>query len=504
MQKKPQRPDFFIPLILTALSLLSLPAYTQPTGRILNTIPAGADVLNDKDIKLGTTPFDFTKLPSATEIIKIVKEDYDTTFISFLPNQKKGVFFPSSVSGCNPPCSMDFTAAADKDEHPGTLRLRKKIKEYDRMIMVAIDTPVISISPETEIGKVNNSKKNLDDKEIHRLIGYVENIDIQILNAFNVTYLDAYYHKTKKEDKTTLYRPKIILKPVINKMSFDLDGKLLRDYTGPCSMECTWNISTIDNPKTIIAGIPVKTSFYRTSDNYELLMHQMLYESERDLLEQDTLYDFLLGLEKAYLKKSKGEVFEIKNAAKTAYASSKEMLRSVTSSVVTIENATGFGSGVIISKDGYIITNYHVVQDENIKMKIGGIAVKVNLVKTNKDYDLALLKANGTTFKPLIFGNNDLSQAGDEVFAIGTPLEKSLGQTITKGIISGYREINGVQFIQTDVSINAGNSGGPLINEQGEIIGIATMKLFGKGVEGIGFCIPSNVVLEMLNIRFKP
>ena len=105
--------------------------------------------------------------------------------------------------------------------------------------------------------------------------------------------------------------------------------------------------------------------------------------------------------------------------------------------------------------------------------------------------------------KALSFGNSDSTGTGDEIFAAGTPLDKSLGQTVTRGIISGYREWNGVNFIQTDVSINAGNSGGPLLNQKGEIIGITTMKAFGKGIEGIGFGIPSNVVIDMMNIKFE-
>ncbi len=74
---------------------------------------------------------------------------------------------------------------------------------------------------------------------------------------------------------------------------------------------------------------------------------------------------------------------------------------------------------------------------------------------------------------------------------------------ITKGIISGYRDFNGVRLIQTDVSINEGSSGGPLLNENGKVLGMATMKAKGTGIEGIGFGIPASIILEKLNIRYK-
>ncbi|MBK7432033.1 MAG: trypsin-like peptidase domain-containing protein [Bacteroidetes bacterium] len=78
-----------------------------------------------------------------------------------------------------------------------------------------------------------------------------------------------------------------------------------------------------------------------------------------------------------------------------------------------------------------------------------------------------------------------------------------LTSTLTKGIVSGIRDFDGIHMIQTDVKINSGNSGGPLINEKGEVVGMSTMKIKAKGVEGIGFCIPSNDIIKKLNIVYK-
>jgi hypothetical protein len=124
---------------------------------------------------------------------------------------------------------------------------------------------------------------------------------------------------------------------------------------------------------------------------------------------------------------------------------------------------------------------------------------KAEIIKSNKDFDLAILKVDVNNTKGLSFSVND-TNIGEDVYAIGTPLDKKLQQSVSKGIISGYRELNGVNFIQTDTNINSGNSGGPLLNSNGEIIGINTLKATGDNVSGIGFSIPSPIVQKMLNI----
>ena len=113
------------------------------------------------------------------------------------------------------------------------------------------------------------------------------------------------------------------------------------------------------------------------------------------------------------------------------------------------------------------------------------------------------MKVNYDSVPGLWLADSDSIDAGDPVVAIGTPLDKILSSTLTKGIISGTREFGGIRMIQTDVSINSGNSGGPLINNKGEVIGMSTLKVKANGVEGIGFCIPSNDIKRMLNIEYK-
>jgi serine protease Do len=125
------------------------------------------------------------------------------------------------------------------------------------------------------------------------------------------------------------------------------------------------------------------------------------------------------------------------------------------------------------------------------------------LIKANDDRDVALLKISGSGFKALPLGTSDDASVGTEVVAIGTPQDIKLGQTVTKGIVSGKREMEEKNFIQTDVAINSGNSGGPLINSSGEVIGIIVAKVFGKSVEGLGFAIPINEAIKKLNLKLE-
>ncbi len=169
------------------------------------------------------------------------------------------------------------------------------------------------------------------------------------------------------------------------------------------------------------------------------------------------------------------------------------------------------GSGFIISKDGYIVTNYHVISKANqikVILEGGKESYKAKVIGTDPETDLALLKINTKRYLPYLkFGDSDKIKTGEWVIAIGNPF--GLDHTVTAGIISAKGRIIGAgpydNFLQTDASINPGNSGGPLLNMEGEVIGINTA-IVASG-QGIGFAIPSNMaknVIEQLKKYGKP
>ena len=167
--------------------------------------------------------------------------------------------------------------------------------------------------------------------------------------------------------------------------------------------------------------------------------------------------------------------------------------------------SSGAGSGVIISEDGYIITNNHVIEDANtvtVRLK-NGDTYDAKLVGTDPETDVAVIKIDAEGLTPATLGDSDTLQVGQTAIAIGNPLGQ-LGGTVTNGIISALdREITldgeTMNLLQTNAAINPGNSGGGLFNDKGELIGLVVAKSTGENVEGLGFAIPINDVKEVLD-----
>ena len=179
-----------------------------------------------------------------------------------------------------------------------------------------------------------------------------------------------------------------------------------------------------------------------------------------------------------------------------------------------VKEQEGLGSGFIINEDGYVVTNYHVINGaQEVKVIFSdGKEVNAKVVNYDAERDIAVIKITDDVKMPGIaqLGDSSTVKAGEEVIAIGNPLGKEFSSTVTKGIVSSpNRKIstdngNVLDYIQTDAAINPGNSGGPLINSNGEVIGINTAKKVGADIEGIGFAIPINEVKTRLGSLSKP
>ena len=165
------------------------------------------------------------------------------------------------------------------------------------------------------------------------------------------------------------------------------------------------------------------------------------------------------------------------------------------------------GSGFVLTKDGYIVTNYHVVKDaDTVKVTMyNGDEYDAKYVGGDEDYDIAVIKVEATDLQPVTLGNSDNLNVGDHVLAVGNPLGE-LTFSMSGGMVSCVNRainVDGTPFnmIQTDASINPGNSGGPLFNQYGEVVGIVSAKYSSyssESVEGLGFAIPINDVIAMI------
>ena len=167
--------------------------------------------------------------------------------------------------------------------------------------------------------------------------------------------------------------------------------------------------------------------------------------------------------------------------------------------------SSGAGSGVILTTDGYIVTNHHVIEDANtITVRTrSGDEYKATLVGTDEQSDLAVLKIDASDLTPAVLGDSTKLEVGDLAIAIGNPLGE-LGGSVTSGIISALdREmtIDGqtMTLLQTDAAVNPGNSGGGLFDANGDLIGIVNAKSSGEDVEGIGFAIPISTAKDIID-----
>ncbi len=244
----------------------------------------------------------------------------------------------------------------------------------------------------------------------------------------------------------------------------------------------------------LLNGIIVKqtldaNSLNKKIDELKLDTQSKLNELTNNLIQTKESLIYInssLKTEMKLLKASAGEDFS-------------GIIEDVIKSVVTIKTDVGQGTGFIISNEGYVVTNAHVLAGGK---EIKAITSEQNLINADfigydEELDIALLKISGN-YNKLKLADSDKVQTGEKVIAIGNPL--GLQFSVSEGIISGVHREGGNKlkaYIQTDASLNPGNSGGPLINKQGEAIGINNFKL--GGTEGMGFALESNYIKSAVN-----
>lgn len=180
-----------------------------------------------------------------------------------------------------------------------------------------------------------------------------------------------------------------------------------------------------------------------------------------------------------------------------------QIAKRVSPSVMVIEGKTEsgdvLGSGFIVSKDGKIVTNLHVIKDmksATVQTATGQIFDSVFVLATDERHDLAIIRIAGLTPSILDLGNSDALTVGEPVVIVGSP--RGLEGTVTAGILSSVRDIgDGDRVLQTDAAVNPGNSGGPLVNNKGQAIGVVSFIL--RSSQGLNFAIPISCVRQLLN-----
>ena len=213
-----------------------------------------------------------------------------------------------------------------------------------------------------------------------------------------------------------------------------------------------------------------------------------------------------------------GIIIDTKSSGEKSAQSAYEKVSDSTVAILTFEdkisseeNAEGQGTGIIVSSDGYIVTNSHVIGDSKTAYKYqiinnDGKKYTANVVGYDTRTDLAVLKIKGKDLKPVHFVKKSHLQVGEDIIAVGNPGGLDFQNSLTKGIVSAKDRTlddSTVSYIQTDAAVNPGNSGGPVCNLYGEVIGITTAKINSATYEGMGFAIPTDTVETIVNNIIK-
>jgi serine protease Do len=198
-------------------------------------------------------------------------------------------------------------------------------------------------------------------------------------------------------------------------------------------------------------------------------------------------------------KKQLGELEEKLSGLKAEFSDFSSVIENSVPAIVSVRTNVGLGSGFIVHGDGYIVTNYHVIEGATAASVIDSELEShaVRLVGFDANADVAVLKIEGRRLPRLSWGNSGDVKVGEKVIAVGNP--GGLEFTVTQGIVSAIKrsDARGRDLIQIDVPINPGNSGGPLINTKGRVVGVNTLKI--AGFEGVGFALASDYVENIVD-----
>lgn len=280
------------------------------------------------------------------------------------------------------------------------------------------------------------------------------------------------------------------------------DGRPLNRFSGEIYTEIEWSVLN-----SLTKNIVIKKTVQGYYKQKKPVKDGVILTFKNAILNSADNFSSAKNLRKIALGEKIDNLQSAKNTNKNFIEngnSSKFNFDNLKSKIVTIRVGTGHGSGFFIGSKGLILTNAHVIGSAK-KVQIisnSGIEFQAETFFINETRDIALLKSN-VNFSDPIDISLEKPKVTTDVYAVGTPISESLKTTVTKGIISAIRtdKTSELEFIQADVSISPGNSGGPLFNAKGEVIGISAAKYLGDGVEGLGLFIPIKEALEILNIE---
>lgn len=439
-------------------------------------------------------------------VLELHKEGYETTRYELYPRLHKGVLFADAML-LGIPYIVDGGSSSmySMPAKEANFRLYRTFPKDRQLLELPVALLECEIPKATVVGRAGVSKLTLSSFELYDLSRPRQGT-VSILRGLANSFVDANLAQagTARGDDDVA-RAKMVLRPLVKHVEMNLN-KPKGWVDGVTHLDVDWRFYSGVVKDSLLFTVNTVTDRYFSNVRSSEVMGLALQDAARCMLDEEELYERLAEVRFKGLDLSKGENVILTQPVPIKFEDRRSMFPALVKAVVTVEMKDGHGSGFMITNDGYLMTNAHVVGKEAVATVRfeQGFSLEGQVVKVNRDSDLALIKVPGEDLPALTLGDDTELMLGEELFAIGTPLDERLGQSISRGIMSGRREIDGRRYLQTDVSIKPGNSGGPLIDENGRVVGVATMKISATGVEGIGFGVPITTAMEMLNITFKP
>ncbi|NQV52744.1 MAG: trypsin-like peptidase domain-containing protein [Flavobacteriales bacterium] len=381
----------------------------------------------------------------------------------------------------------------------------------DEVITTQVNRVNIKIDPGTKIGGMHNKRGTVfSDINWEQSVNVsFEDLQVQANNDMNDLGLNIPGLRNLNEEMPQSGRESYLIEAEIKRLDYDIYMETISSYHTDCELETTWRVL---HPKTkkIEYFTTIKSKGSAQADGgatpvYRALRHSIyslgMDPAFRELMKKDGSTPIAANQE-GEGSGSSGVALS-SNSREKLYGIS-EIAAEHKDAVVTILNNAGHGSGFVVTEDGYIMTNAHVVDGFNdLKVKFAnGFSFTPEVVSIDVDVDVALLKVPGDGY-PYLTMTTTQPDLGEEILVIGTPAQEDLSQSVSRGVVSGIRLIDGRKMIQTDAGISPGNSGGPMFDMYGQVVGIVTSKIIGGGVEGIGFGIPSSEVIKSLGVTFR-
>lgn len=321
----------------------------------------------------------------------------------------------------------------------------------------------------------NNAEINTPIHEVSQLF----NEENKILNPRFIVGVEITNFNIKVENTEDYYH---------KKMEIEFNWKIKDRATDQIVLDYT-NIGTSES----------KSAYFSLNKENFIVLEDAIV----DFINNEELFELLNTTQPNKISEKMEGQITIDSIPSNSFEDFSSMIKYASKSCVTVATEMGHGSGFFIDESGLILTSYHVIENANkLKIHLGNNMIfDAEILRTNKPFDLAIIKIPGNGYPTLKL--NDLSiDLGQDVSTIGTPTKIELGQSLSKGIVSGLREIDGKAFHQLNISVSPGNSGGPLLNKDGEVIGMISAKLIGEGIEGIAFAVPTEKIMENLKIAY--